>query len=128
MRQIWNDNWKFTKNKEENAWENIELPHTWNGIDGQDGGNDYYRGTCYYKKNVTRSQLPDTKIIYMEFEGTNSSAELFVNGKSVAQHDGGYSTWRADITPYLQEENEILVAVDHAPSNRVYPQTADFTF
>lgn len=128
MRQIWNDNWKFTKNKEENAWENIELPHTWNGIDGQDGGNDYYRGTCYYKKNVTRSQLPDTKIIYMEFEGTNSSAELFVNGKSVAQHDGGYSTWRADITPYLQEENEILVAVDNAPNNRVYPQTADFTF
>lgn len=132
MKQNWNDNWKFTKDKEANKWEAVSIPHTWNGKDGQDGGNDYYRGTCYYVKHVKGKELPEKKHLYLEFEGTNSSAELFVNGKRVAGHDGGYSTWRAEITPFLkadkEEENEILVAVDNAPNNRVYPQFADFTF
>ncbi|MGN0167305.1 MAG: glycoside hydrolase family 2 protein [Acetatifactor sp.] len=125
----WNSDWKFSKENTETAvWEQINLPHTWNGTDGQDGGDDYYRGTCYYKKTLTKSGFPKDKIIYLEFEGTNSSAVLYVNGRKVMSHDGGYSTWRADITEYLEDENEILVSVDNAPNDYVYPQKADFTF
>ena len=40
-----NQNWIFSK---EGHDEPVTLPHTWNAIDGQDGGNDYYRGTCCY--------------------------------------------------------------------------------
>lgn len=132
----WNNNWKFTKDAvsiSENTtaagnWETIDLPHTWNGDDGQDGGSDYYRGTCYYAKNLSKAEVAEGKEVYIEFEAANSSAELYVNGTSAAKHDGGYSTWRANITPYLKEENEIVVAVDNAPNDRVYPQNADFTF
>ncbi len=132
----WNDNWQFTKDAvavAENVtatgnWETLDLPHTWNGDDGQDGGNDYYRGTCYYAKKLSKAEVAEGKEVYIEFEGANSSAKLFVNGTSVAKHDGGYSTWRANITSYLKEENEIVVAVDNAPNDRVYPQNADFTF
>lgn len=132
----WNENWKFTKDavtvtdKTTSAgnWETLDLPHTWNGDDGQDGGSDYYRGTCYYAKNLSKAEIAEDKEVYIEFEAANSSAELFVNGTSVAKHDGGYSTWRANITSYLKEENEIVVAVDNAPNDRVYPQNADFTF
>ena len=135
-KYTWNENWKFTKDavaitdKTTSAgnWETLDLPHTWNGDDGQDGGSDYYRGTCYYAKNLSKAEIAEGKEVYIEFEAANSSAELFVNGESVAKHDGGYSTWRANITSYLKEENEIVVAVDNAPNDHVYPQNADFTF
>ena len=126
MKINWNKNWGFSKEKKN--WESVELPHTWNGIDGQDGGNDYYRGTCYYKKNLDRKELPEHEEIYLEFEGANSSAEVLVNGVLVGSHDGGYSTWRVNITDFLSEKNEITVAVDNAPNDYVYPQKADFTF
>ena len=133
-----NVSWKFTKDAVSVAegssilnggnWEALDLPHTWNGIDGQDGGNDYYRGTCYYAKTMKREEFGSEPIVYMEFEGANSSATLYVNGKKAGSHDGGYSTWRVNITDFLAEENEIVVAVDNAPNDHVYPQMADFTF
>ena len=107
----WNENWKFTKDAvaqyrtrqlPQETGRRLDLPHTWNGEDGQDGGSDYYRGTCCYAKNLSKAEVAEGKEVYIEFEAANSSAELFVNGESVAKHDGGYSTWRANITPYLK--------------------------
>ncbi len=133
-----NKGWHFTKDAvaagegtsvlEQGTWEVLDLPHTWNGTDGQDGGNDYHRGTCYYAKKMTRKELGDAPVIYLEFEGANSSATLYVNGKEAGHHDGGYSTWRVNVTDLLEEENEIVVAVDNAANDHVYPQMADFTF
>lgn len=133
-----NKGWHFTKDAvaagegtsvlEQGTWEVLDLPHTWNGTDGQDGGNDYHRGTCYYAKKMTRKELGDAPVIYLEFEGANSSATLYVNGKEAGHHDGGYSTWRVNVTDLLKEENEIVVAVDNAADDHVYPQMADFTF
>ena len=133
MRNIVNINkdWLFVKDTTDIAireGEAINLPHSWNAIDGQDGGNDYFRGSCLYYKKINRAELPEADLYYIEFRGTNSSAELYVNGKKLAQHDGGYSTWRADITGELAEETEIAVVVDNSPSETVYPQMADFTF
>ena len=135
MRKIINinENWQFYKGladvsaQRENG-EIVNLPHTWNAQDGQDGGNDYFRGTCLYVKTLAKKDLPKTDKIYLEIRGANSSAWVYVNGKEVAKHDGGYSTWRVDITDELTDETEIAVAVDNAPNERVYPQMADFTF
>ncbi len=129
MKLNWNDSWLFTKDKTLSVadWEAVSLPHTWNAKDGQDGGNDYYRGTCYYTKKLALSECNGEEV-YLEFEGANSSADVYVNGELAVHHDGGYSTFRANITGFLKEENEILVAVDNAPNDRVYPQMADFTF
>lgn len=105
------------------------LPHTWNGTDGQDGGDDYYRGTGCYRKTLSGKELPECDAVYLEFEGVNSTGTLFVNGREVKKHEGGYSTWRADITEFLtKEDNLILVEADNAPNDHVYPQRADFTF
>jgi len=130
MKYIWNDAWLFAKDKAlpRTEWESVNLPHTWNAKDGQDGGNDYYRGTCYYTKQLALSDCEGADEVYLEFEGANSSADVYVNGELAVHHDGGYSTFRANITKMLKEENEILVAVDNAPNDRVYPQVADFTF
>ena len=136
MREIINYNvkWAFTKNETEvpatmpEKWDWVTLPHSWNAIDGQDGGADYYRGTAYYAKELKKFDLPEADRYYMEFRGANSSADLYINGKKIASHDGGYSTWRADITDALEMDNLIVVAVDNAENDRVYPQMADFTF
>ena len=136
MREIINFNvkWAFTKNATEvpatmpEKWDWVTLPHSWNAIDGQDGGADYYRGTAYYAKELKKFDLPEADRYYMEFRGANSSADLYINGKKIASHDGGYSTWRADITDALEMNNLIVVAVDNGENDRVYPQMADFTF
>ena len=109
-------------------WEQVNLPHTWNAQDGMDGGNDYHRGTCYYAKSLKRADLPQADKYFLEFRGANSSADVYVDGKHLAHHDGGYSTWRVDVTEELKAESLLVVAVDNAPNDRVYPQMADFTF
>ena len=135
MRKIlnWNADWSFYKGIADPSaataeGEAISLPHTWNAVDGQDGGNDYFRGSCLYKKSLKKSDLPENNEYYLEINGANSSADVYVNGEKLAHHDGGYSTWRVNLTSALQEENEIAIVVDNAPNDSVYPQMADFTF
>ena len=122
-----NRNWTFYGPK--GAPETINLPHTWNAVDGQDGGNDYWRGTCTYEKTFPMPEFdPDTQAVYLEFQGVNASADVELNGKAVMHHDGGYSTFRAEVTGLLQAENHMTVRVDNSVNDRVYPQKADFTF
>ncbi len=136
MRKIININrkWAFTKDFSEipsavpEKWNFVNLPHTWNAIDGQDGGNDYYRGTCCYVRELDREEIPEADRYYLEIQGANSSADVYVNGKKLAHHDGGYSTWRVDITDAMEFKTLIAITVDNSPNEEVYPQMADFTF
>ena len=136
MRTITNINrkWAFTKqtteipSKIDPKWDFVSLPHSWNALDGQDGGNDYYRGTAIYAKELDKEDLPEAERYYIEINGANSSADLYVNGKKYAHHDGGYSTWRCDITQEIGQKTMLVLAVDNAPNETVYPQMADFTF
>ena len=133
MRKILNLNsdWLFVKDTTDislNEGESINIPHSWNAVDGQDGGNDYFRGSCLYKKTIKKADLPKADLYYIEFRGANSSADVYVGGEKLAHHDGGYSTWRVNITEAISDETEIAVIVDNSPSDTVYPQMADFTF
>ena len=136
MRQIMNFNtkWAFSKEVDKvpeimpERWYWVNLPHTWNNIDGQDGDNDYFRGTAYYAKELDKNDLPEGEQYYLEICGANSSATVYANGKEIANHDGGYSTWRVNITDVLTDKTLFVIAVDNGINDRVYPQTADFTF
>lgn len=128
MRKIVNLNadWRFTKPN--CATETIDIPHTWNNLDGQDGGDDYLRTTCIYQKELSLPELDSTERVFLEFKGVNSSCKVRINGVEVASHDGGYSTFRVEITQELKQTNLLEVAVDNSKTEHVYPQTADFTF
>lgn len=133
-RVLINTGWRFFKNcnsiEEMDAIESIKvnLPHTWNNLDGQDGGNDYFRGKCFYRKKIALTKK-ENKVYYLEFRGVNAMSEVFVNGVSVAYHEGGFSTFRANVTDQLVDgENTIIVSADNSANDRVYPQMADFTF
>ena len=120
---LFNDDWIFEK---EGRGEAVSLPHTWNAKDGTDGGNDYYRGTFTYRKRFSRPMADGE--VWLEFRGAAMTAEVCLNGQSLARHEGGYSTFRVNLTDALQEENELTVTVDNGKNRRVYPQKADFTF
>ena len=132
--QLINENWLFKKDttditaRDDGAETIVNIPHTWNNVDGQDGGDDYYRGTCVYKKDFVAPAFGEDERLYIEFAGVNASAKVIINGKTVAEHDGGYSTFRADITDCVRAENHMTVEVDNSKNDRVYPQKADFTF
>ena len=128
MRHIihFNENWTFNKPGETAAA--VSLPHTWNNVDGQDGGNDYWRGTATYSKAFAKPELRDGERCFIEFDGAAMTADVILNGRHLAHHEGGYSTFRADLTDALEDENLLVVTVDNSANDRVYPQMADFTF
>ncbi len=129
----WNDGWVFFKDGQPEAGnlstgEHVTLPHTWNAKDGQDGGDDYYRGTCWYAKNFERPALGEHEQLWLEFNGAAMTAEVFLNGKKLAHHEGGFSTFRVELTDALEDNNLLTVSADNSANNTVYPQKADFTF
>ena len=115
---------KFAKWGE--SFETVALPHTWNNLDGQDGGNDYWRGIGTYE--IELPNPTEGKKQYIEFQGANHVATVYCNGREIGTHRGGFSTFRYDITPAMKAEGNVLSVVVTNAVSAVYPQTADFTF
>lgn len=145
---LFNKNWTFIKKDaalEELSFESgilTDLPHTWNAKDGQDGGNDYHRGKCWYLKELDVPEAEPGTEVWLEFRGAAMTAEVYINGQKLARHEGGYSTFRVNITDSLHaadcgadgpgkapvSRNVVAVSVDNSVNRTVYPQKADFTF
>lgn len=122
-----NDRWQFTG--PDGGTVSVNLPHTWNSVDGQNGGNNYWRGSCRYERELDMPEFQKgEERVYLEFRGVNASARVCFNDTLVCTHDGGYSTFRVDVTDLLRETNRLAVEADNGVNDRVYPQKADFTF
>ena len=134
--QSLNQNWKFARTAEIPAelpegWESVSLPHTYNAADGQDGGNDYYRGPAVYVRTLRTPGDSKNKEFYLECLGAAMTAEVFLNGTRLSRHEGGFSTFRVRLTEALRPmgcDNLLAIRVDNSENDRVYPQKADFTF
>ena len=129
------DGWRFLKAElspeqaitHAGQGEAVSLPHTWNAVDGQDGGNDYHRGTCWYVRELTAEELAG-EAVFLEINGAAMTAEVYFNGKLIAHHEGGYSAFRVELTRERAEKNTLAISVNNADNDTVYPQKADFTF
>ena len=119
-----NEGWRFTK---EGVTSTVDLPHTWNGTDGQDGGDDYYRGVCVYEKDLDAGQFTGADEYWLQIDGANASARVFFNGEELAIHHGGYSMFRVKLQD-IRPQNLLRIEVDNGANETVYPQKADFTF
>lgn len=126
MREIINinDNWIFTK---DGFSCRLNLPHTWNNLDGQGDNNDgmYARMKCSYSKDLAPIEYGR---VMLEFEGANSICEVKIDGTTLGVHRGGYSHFRFDITNYIRSGCTVTADVDNNDYADVYPSTADFTF
>jgi len=113
-------------------WAIVNLPHTWNADDALKT-NNYYQGIGWYRKKIIRS-IRDNKKYSIYFEGALQDVFLFVNGKQVGRHQGGYSAFSFDITSYLNKGikavNQIAVKVDNTLNPSIAPAafSADFNF
>ena len=139
MRQVinLNENWKFIQQNVglpehfPEDWKSIDLPHTWNAVDGHDGNGSYDRGCYWYARKFTTPKQPLAGgRVYVEVPAAGQQATVYVNGKQVTYHEGGYSAFRADITELCREdqENLLVIACSNEYKDSVYPQSADFTF
>lgn len=132
-----NQGWRFVKTSPQSAlslpdshWQEISLPHTWNAKDGQDGGDDYYRGTGTYKRTFTLPPDHTDKRWYIHFDGATTTAEVYINGHKVGNHKGNYAAFRFDITEHVHfdQDNTLMVIVNNEVDENVAPLSADFTF
>lgn len=137
-----NENWKFSKGNLENVyqikfddseWQNVSLPNTWNNLDGQDGGS-YYRGSAWYRKSFTIPVKLSYKKIFIRFGAANMIADVYLNGKYVGEHKGGYAAFIFDITKFINFGAENILAVkvdntDYKNSKKFHlaPLDADYT-
>lgn len=117
---------RFAENR---SWHPINtIPHTWNNLDGQDGGNNYYRGIGWYR---TQTAVPAAtgKRYFLQFDGSNNVTDVWVNGEYLGRHIGGYSRFRLDATKAVVPgaPNLIAVRVSNAAQDTP-PLSADFTF
>ncbi len=111
----------------EKEFTKLDVPHTWNNLDGVSGGNNYHRGIGWYKRAVVIDKN-HKGCIYLDFEGVNSVCDVYFNGQHLGRHEGGYSGFRYEITKFIEDVNIIEVAVDNSHIEEVFPLWADFTF
>jgi beta-galactosidase len=114
----------------DSSWSSVNVPHTWNASDGQDGGANYYRGTGWYRRHYTPPTTFSGKKLWLQFAGANQVADVWVNGTYLGQHRGGYARFRFDATSALKlgQDNVIAVKVNNASAADIAPLSADFTF
>jgi beta-galactosidase len=133
------DNWRFIRRDiagaqapefDDSSWTNLNLPHTWNNMDGQDGVKNYYRGVGWYRRHCPVDRNFAGRHFFLKFDGAFSVTDVYVNGNFVGEHQGGFAAFVFDVTPYLKvgADNVIAVKVSNAPNAEVPPLSADFTF
>ena len=132
MREIisLNENWTLSFPKGDHATEQVNLPHTWNAVDGNDGNGSYLRTTGVYTRTFTAPQQPrEGGRTYVEVLAAALNSTVKVNGQVATTHEGGFSIFRADVTDLCHEgENELTIEVSNEDTPSMYPSSADFTF
>jgi beta-galactosidase len=133
-----NEGWKFIRQDIPNAsqeqcneaqWQPVILPHTWNAIDGQDGGDNYYRGIGWYRKRLIIDDRFAGRGVYLWFGAASTAARIFLNGVFVGEHRGGFAAFCFDVSKLIRfgEANLLAVQVSNARDSTIAPLSGDFT-
>lgn len=127
-----NDNWtfRFSHQVDKNSGRRVDLPHTWNTIDALAGKPDYKRGIGNYTRKLFVPETEKGRRLFLRFEGANTVANVFVNGKMIGEHRGGYGAFVFEITNAVKygKDNTVLVRVNNAEQLDVMPLVGDFNF
>ena len=114
----------------DSLWGLVDLPHTWNALDGQDHGAPYYRGIGWYRKHLFLGNNYAGRQLFITFDGANITARVYVNGALVGEHRGGFAAFTFNVTPYvvIGQDNLFAVKVDNSPTSGGPPLSGDFNF
>lgn len=118
--------WKFIRQNvtgaqatsfNDTSWSSVNVPHTWNNLDAQDGGSNYYRGVGWYRRKVTVPSMFSGKSILLKFDGASMVTNLYVDGATVGSHSGGFAAFSFDVSTKLAPgTHTIAVKVDNSSS------------
>jgi beta-galactosidase len=132
--QLIDSHWRFLRRDEpaasgtdfdDSSWTKLNLPHTWNNLDGEDGGNNYYRGPAWYRRHL---KFNEARSYFVRFDGAATFTDVYVNGQHVGQHRGNWGAFCFDITKEIHKGDNILaVRVDNSHFEDIPPLSADFT-
>src|SRR5258708_24931967 len=89
-----------TNGFDDSTWTLLNLPHTWNNLDGQDGGNNYYRGIGWYRAHYAVGPNVVGRRLFLKFDGANIVADVYVNCNFVGEHQGGFVAFVYVVSPY----------------------------
>lgn len=115
-----NPAWRFLKGTAINAeavdfddkeWTAVSLPHGIEYLPTEASGNTNYQGEVWYRKHFTPDFALKGKKLFLYFEAVMGKAKIFVNGKLLSEHFGGYLPIIVDITNTVQWGQENLIAV-----------------
>lgn len=128
QHKIINSGWQFSEDK--TTWETVNIPHTWNKLNAFDDNKGYRRGLGYYKKQIFIPSEEKEQLHYLKFNAVNQEATVFINGKKIGNHKGGYTAFNFDISRFIiyNTYNLIEVIVDNSHNENIPPLDADFTF
>ncbi|MFS0724303.1 sugar-binding domain-containing protein [Paenibacillus sp. 1P07SE] len=131
-----NKDWMFIQNDNDRVatsyiaeGEAVDLPHSWNGRDGQGEGSEYYRGRCWYQKKLELSEAELQQRWYLEIGAAGNIGTVYINGHLAGTSRCGYAMFRVALQPFLKAgDNLIAIEVDNSYHDDVFPLMADFTF
>jgi len=135
--QNFNREWKFQIGDHPGAeavafddanWENIGLPHSFS-MPYFAAGNAFYVGYGWYRKSFDLPAPWVGKRLLLDFEGAFQDAEIFLNGRKVGEHKGGYTGFEIDITGAAKAGGNVLaVRLNNLWNARLAPRAGEHTF
>lgn len=127
-----NNDWlfRFSHEVHKGSGHKVALPHTWNAVDALSGKPDYKRGIGNYSRSLFVPASWQGRRIFIRFEGANTTTDIFLNGKHIGEHRGGYGAFIFELTDKLiyGAKNQLLVRVNNAEQLDVMPLVGDFNF
>lgn len=138
--RVLSDGWVFAKGAKAPAggapeWTRVTVPHSWNRVGHYTNPGDHpnrpetldgYQGVAWYRLEFDAPRDPRGKRTFLEFDAASRTAEVWLNGKRLGSHAGGFSRFRFDATDALKPgaANTLMVRVDNTAPD-VGTATAD---
>lgn len=144
-REVFNMNaaWRFWKGNAENAWktdfddsawEVVQIPHGLEYLPTEASGCVNYQGSAWYRKHFSPESRLKGKKLFLHFEAIMGKSKIWVNGKLMKEHFGGYLPVVLDVTEIIdwEKDNVITVWADNS-NDPMYPpgkpqETLDFSY
>jgi beta-galactosidase len=132
--QLFNQNWEFVKdvdtiinqnlfNRNSSInWQKISIPHTAN-IEPIEKVKQQWQGFAFYRKLFVVPVSDKGKHVAIKFDGAMQEADVYINGKKIQNHKGGYLPFYVDVTNLVNygAENVILVRLDNRDNPIIPP-------
>jgi len=148
VRQVndFTENWKFflvddslasNEKYDDSQWRTLNLPHDWSieadfsaDNPASPEGGALPGGVGWYRKTFLADQSFENKNVYIDFDGVYRDSKVWINGQLLGERPYGYISFRYDLTPYIKqgEQNVVAVRVDNSkqPNSRWYSGSGIF--